>query len=89
MEVSSPFKVTYAVDLSEDMLNQARMKLKKINGTKKLKDIFIDAKISKSLRDDWPVVVDSKGNILWIPGIKKSKKKKKKNETYDIILRYN
>ena len=66
-----------------------RMKLKKINGTKKLKDVFIDAKISKSLRDDWPVVVDSKGNILWIPGIKKSKFSKQKNETYDIILRYN
>lgn len=66
-----------------------KMKLKKVNGTKKLKDIFIDAKVSKALRDEWPVVVDSKGNILWIPGIKKSKFSKQKYETYDIILKYN
>ncbi len=66
-----------------------KMLLKKINGTKKLKDIFIDAKIAKDLRDSWPVVIDSKGNILWIPGIKKSKFSKQKDETYDIILKYN
>lgn len=65
-----------------------RMSLKKINGSKRLKDIFIDAKIPLSERDTWPIVVDSCDKIIWIPGIKKSKFTKQKNESYDIILRY-
>lgn len=58
------------------------------NGTKKIKDIFIDKKVSSSERDLWPVVVDSKGVVVWLPGLKKSKYDKKKPEKYDIILRY-
>lgn len=65
-----------------------RMAVKGLNGTKKVKDIFIDKKIIPSKRDLWPIVVDAKGNIVWIPGIKKSKFDKKKVETYDIILKY-
>jgi len=65
------------------------MQLKKINGTKKIKDIFIDAKVPLYQRDTWPIVVDSKGNIIWIPGIKKSKFSKQKTEKYDIIFKYN
>lgn len=57
-------------------------------GSKKLKDIFIDEKISQVDRDTWPVVVDSKENIVWIPGLKKSKFDKKINEKCDIILKY-
>jgi len=66
-----------------------KMQLKKINGKKKIKDIFIDSKIPLQLRDTWPIVVDSKGAVLWIPGIKKSKFSKQKTEKYDIILKYN
>lgn len=66
-----------------------KMLLKKINGTKKVKDIFIDSKVPVSLRDSWPIVIDSQNNILWIPGIKKSKFSKQKSEKYDIILKYN
>ena len=58
------------------------------SGTKKLKDIFIDKKVAPNERDIWPVVVDSKGVVVWLPGLKKSKYDKKKTETYDIILRY-
>ena len=65
-----------------------KMYLKKINGSKKLKDIFIDSKIPMEQRDKWPVVVDSNENIIWIPGIKKSKFTKSKSEKCDIILRY-
>ncbi len=65
-----------------------KMLLKKIDGYRKLKDIFIDAKVPKNDRDNWPIVVDSKGKIIWIPGIKKSKFTKLKNEKYDIILKY-
>lgn len=65
-----------------------KIALKKVDGKQKLKNIFIDKKIPPSLRDDWPIVVDSKDNVLWIPGIKKSKFSKQKNENYDIILKY-
>ena len=58
------------------------------NGTKKIKDIFIDKKIKSSDRDLWPIVVDSKGVVVWLPGLKKSKYDKKKSESYDIILKY-
>ena len=65
-----------------------KMQLKKINGSRKVKDIFIDSKISLNDRDNWPIVVDSTDKIIWIPGIKKSKFTKSKNEKYDIILKY-
>ena len=65
-----------------------KMIVKGLNGSKKVKDIFIDSKISITKRDLWPIVLDSSGTILWIPGIKKSKFDKKVNESYDIILKY-
>lgn len=66
-----------------------KISLKGMNGTKKIKDIFIDCKISAEDRDVWPIVEDSLGRIVWIPGLKKSKFDKKKSENYDIILKYN
>lgn len=68
--------------------NGDKMKVKGLNGTKKVKDIFIDSKIPINKRDLWPVVVDSKDNIVWIPGLKKSKFDVSKNKKCDIILRY-
>ena len=65
-----------------------KISVKGLNGTKKVKDIFIDKKIPLLDRDNWPIVVDSKGNVVWIPGIKKSRFDKKKTESYDIILKY-
>ena len=57
-------------------------------GHKKIKDIFIDSKISTSDRDLWPIVVDSRGHVVFVPGLKKSKFDKTNSEFYDIILRY-
>jgi tRNA(Ile)-lysidine synthase len=48
------------------------MSLKGMNGSKKLKDIFIDEKMKQSLRDEWPIITDSQNNILWVPFVKKS-----------------
>jgi tRNA(Ile)-lysidine synthase len=59
-----------------------------LNGKKKVKDIFIDEKIDKNIRNTYPVVVDSEDNIIWIPGIKKSKYDSLKTGKYDIILWY-
>lgn len=64
------------------------IQIKNMVGTKKIKDIFINSKISKRDRMIWPIVVDSNDNILWIPGLKKSKFDSKKSGNYDIILKY-
>lgn len=58
-------------------------------GTKKVKDIFIDKKISLDKRDIWPIVVDSSDKIVWIPKLKKSKFNRLKSEDCDIIFRCN
>lgn len=65
------------------------MHVKNMQGRKKINDIFIDSKIPNSSRDEYPVVTDSTGEIIWIPGIKKSHFDRKKEGKYDIILKYN
>lgn len=62
--------------------------VKGMSDSKKIKDIFINEKISINDRNKWPIVVDSNDNIVWIPGLKKSKYNKEKNEKYDIIIKY-
>ena len=59
-----------------------------LNKKKKVKEIFIECKIPIRQRNNYPVLVDSKNNILWLPNLKKSKFNKKINEKYDIILKY-
>ena len=65
-----------------------KMNVKGMIGSKKINDIFIDSKIPMQEREIWPVVVDSNENIVWLPGLKKSKFDKQKDENYDIILKY-
>lgn len=50
-----------------------RMSWKGLQGTKKIKDIFIDAKIPLQKRKVWPLIVDNEGKILWLIGLKKGK----------------
>ena len=64
-----------------------RMTIKNMDGTKKINDILIDAKIEKSKRDTWPIVVDSSDKIIWIPKVKKSKYNRLKSEKCDIIFK--
>ena len=49
-----------------------RMRILGLNGSKKVQDIFIDEKIAPMLRDTWPVITDCTGEILWIPGVRRS-----------------
>lgn len=65
-----------------------RISIKGMIGSKKVKDIFINEKIKASDRETWPVVTDKEGKVLWLPGLKKSKYDKSKNESYDIIIKY-
>ena len=68
--------------------NGDKINIKKMKGTKKLNDIFIDEKVPIKERKIWPIVLDAKENIVWVPGLRKSKFDKDKNEEYDIVLRY-
>ena len=81
-EISLPLRV-------RNRKNGDKMYVKNMDSPKKIKNIFIDEKISKEDRDMYPLVVDNNDEILWIPGIKKSKFDSSNNENYDIILWYN
>ncbi|MCA1032821.1 tRNA lysidine(34) synthetase TilS [Bacillus timonensis] len=52
--------------------NGDKMSIKGMNGSKKVKDIFIDLKVPRSKRELWPIVEDAAGTILWLPGLSKS-----------------
>ena len=65
-----------------------KIKVKNLNGTKKINDIFIDCKINKEERNTLPIVVDCNNMVVWIPGIKKSNLDIPINNSYDIIVKY-
>ncbi|MBD3922770.1 tRNA lysidine(34) synthetase TilS [Paenibacillus sp. PR3] len=49
-----------------------RMSVVGLNGTKKVQDMFVDLKIPPSERDRMPLLVDAAGQVLWIPGARRS-----------------
>lgn len=65
-----------------------KMMIKGLNGSKKIKNIFIDEKVPKDKRNDYPIVTDNENKIIWIPGLKKSKFDASNTENYDIIIKY-
>ena len=67
--------------------NGDKINVKNMDGSKKVSDILIDSKIPKSKRDLWPIVVDSKDIVVWIPKVKKSKYNRRKDENCDIIYK--
>ena len=67
--------------------NKDKLLVKNLNGSKKVNEIFNENKIPRAKRDSYPVIIDSDNNIIWIPGLKKSKFCKDKNEKYDIIIK--
>ena len=54
-------------------------------GQRKLKEIFIDQKIPSRLRDALPVVLSSKGTILWVPGFPPAEQAKVKAASERVI----
>ena len=68
--------------------NGDRIIIKNMQDSRKIKDIFIDNKVPIIERNKLWLLTDSSGQILWIPGVKKSKFDKELNEKYDIILKY-
>lgn len=62
--------------------------IKNLGNFKKVSDILTDEKIEYIKRKEIFIVTDSENNILWIPGIKKSKFDKDFSQKYDIIIKY-
>lgn len=60
-----------------------------LNGSKKVKDVFIDEKIPRRDRDGWPLLVNAKGEVLWMMGLKKGGfiDQKEKESSY-VQLKY-
>lgn len=50
-----------------------RIQLWNTQGSKKLKDLFIDLKIPPSKRDAIPLIVDAEGRVLWVCGVRRSR----------------
>lgn len=66
-----------------------RMQVDGLNGSKKVKDIFIDDKVPRSRREHTPVVTDAGGAILWLPGIRRAGAAKVTENTRQILrIRY-
>ncbi|OEG00310.1 tRNA lysidine(34) synthetase TilS [Vulcanibacillus modesticaldus] len=61
-----------------------RIEILGLGGSKKVKDIFIDEKISKEYRDLQPIL-ECDGEILWIPGIRRSKHALISESTEDFL----
>ena len=68
--------------------NGDRMRVKGLNGSRKVKDIFIDKKIPVTERALWPIVEDANREIIWIPGLIKSDKEAVKESKSFITLKY-
>lgn len=64
------------------------IELKGNNHRKKIKEIFIEKKIPKDKRNNYPILVDKNDQIIWLPNLKKSKFDSQTDNFYDIILRY-
>ncbi|GAA0353590.1 tRNA lysidine(34) synthetase TilS [Bacillus horti] len=56
-----------------------------MKGHKKVKDIFIDAKIPQKERQRWPLIADQL-DILWIPGIKRADRSKVNQKTEQCVV---
>ena len=69
-------------------LDGDKMIVKNMIGHKKINDIFIDSKIDKMKRDNYPVVTDDNDLVIWLPGLKKSNLDRSINDKYDLILNY-
>lgn len=48
-----------------------RMKVFGLHGSKKLQDLFVDAKVPRYLRSEWPCVY-LEDELVWIPGVARS-----------------
>jgi tRNA(Ile)-lysidine synthase len=56
-----------------------------LNGSKKVKNMFIDAKVPPRLRNRIPLLVDQGCSILWVPGFRRSRHAPADDDTVRIL----
>ncbi|WP_052340001.1 tRNA lysidine(34) synthetase TilS [Gorillibacterium massiliense] len=49
-----------------------RIRIPGLNGSKKVKDVYIEEKVPQRQRSRLPVLTDAEGRILWLPGYRRS-----------------
>lgn len=49
-----------------------RMTCYGMNGSKKVKKVFIEEKVPVRIRDHYPIITTNKNEIVWIPGVRRS-----------------
>ncbi|MDP4038622.1 MAG: tRNA lysidine(34) synthetase TilS [bacterium] len=56
-------------------------------GSKKIQDIFVDKKIPKAKRQNWPVIVDSNNQLVWLPKLVRDRRfiSRENEPSYQII----
>ena len=54
-------------------------------GYQKLKKFLLAKRVDKSLRDDWPLIVDSFDNIVWVIGLEISEDARVTNFFYPVL----
>lgn len=69
--VLNPQKTLFPI-IVRSRRNGDRIYPKGMTGTKKIKDIFIEKKIPLTARNEWPIVTDGAGTIIWLPELKHS-----------------
>ncbi len=57
-----------------------------MQGTKKIKDFFMDLKLPMDTRDRMPLLVDKKGNILWVIGLRINEQVKITSKTQKVLV---
>ncbi|WP_226038346.1 tRNA lysidine(34) synthetase TilS [Aquibacillus saliphilus] len=65
-----------------------KMVVRGLNGSKKVKDIFIDEKVPLYLRDNWPLLVDDKEKVIWLIGLRKGNMDQDKNSRKFLRVHY-
>ncbi len=63
-----------------------RMQPLGLNGSKKVKDMFIDKKVPQRMRERTPIIEDAAGRILWIPGLGRSKHALLTSDTSEVLV---
>jgi tRNA(Ile)-lysidine synthase len=57
-----------------------------LKGRKKLQDLFVDAKIERTMRDTTPVIVDAGGRIVWVAGHALAQEFRVTDATRDVVI---
>lgn len=66
--------------------NGDRFKPLNMQGTKKVKDFFIDQKVPQHIRDRIPILVDGDGRIIWIVGERIDDRFKITSKTQSLLM---